>query len=615
MTPRFRIPVAAALVGGLSLLVVAAVGSVLWLSYASASSSTLDLLRDRAENGLELLESQVRGQLDPVQRAANGLLEMFSEGALDPNDAASVHAAFRGALSAIPQASAIVLITTDIGVTHVGRGDTTQDEIVAAGQALVSQAGMAGTDTHEGMATAVAHAATMAAAEWLPPLWVESAAQPALTLEAPVTAGGKYAGALFVVVQLGSLVEFLTKLEQQDNEHAFLLYDTENVLAHPHLLDVALMVQGQAVPLPVTQSFGDPALAGLRGAAPSAIDPGMDRSRGFSSVTVGDQVVMLRELAGYTRAPWQLGLTFAAADVNRPLADLRTTAGIGIAILAAAALAALLMGRAFAARIAAMSAVARKLARLDVAAVPEQADSRITEFAEAADAFNQMTAGLRWFETYVPKSLVLRLMSHAREVTRSQERTLTVMFTDIRGFSTLSQRLSAPDIATMLNRHFEVVSACIEAEGGTVDKFIGDSVMAFWGAPEAVPDHAARALRAGRAIAAAVKADNQRRRDAGEEPLFVRVGLHTGPVVVGNIGSKSRVNYTVVGDTVNAASRLESLAKDIRELKDSDADECTVLFSDATAEGLGAAFAMRSLGPHVLRGRAGTTEVFQLEAA
>jgi class 3 adenylate cyclase len=268
-----------------------------------------------------------------------------------------------------------------------------------------------------------------------------------------------------------------------------------------------------------------------------------------------------------------------------------------------------------------MSAVAAKLATLDVGGAQAQSDSRIREFADAASAFNAMTAGLRWFETYVPKTLVLRLMrqtalgASGADITASAERTLTVMFTDIRGFSTMAERMQASDIAALLNRHFEIVSACIEAEGGTVDKFIGDSVMAFWEAPEPVADHAARAVRAAAAIQAAVITENRARRARGDAPICIRVGLHSGPVVVGNIGSKSRVNYTVVGDTVNAASRLESLAKEIRVAADAEGVECTVLLSEATRVAAGGGFRLRSLGQHRLRGRSGTVEVFELAAA
>jgi len=207
----------------------------------------------------------------------------------------------------------------------------------------------------------------------------------------------------------------------------------------------------------------------------------------------------------------------------------------------------------------------------------------------------------------VPKTLVMRLRRDGESVTQSQDRVLTIMFTDIRGFSTLAEHSPAAEIAQMLNQHFEMLTRRIEAEGGTVDKFIGDSVMAFWGAPEPIPDHGARALAAAQAIQQAVREDSDKRRAAGQPVVAVRIGLHTGPVVVGNIGPRSRVNYTVVGDTVNTAARLEALAKEIGP-----EDDCVVLLSGETAAAAPEDIELEALGARAIRGRDGAVEVYRL---
>jgi class 3 adenylate cyclase len=180
----------------------------------------------------------------------------------------------------------------------------------------------------------------------------------------------------------------------------------------------------------------------------------------------------------------------------------------------------------------------------------------------------------------------------------------------------LAEDLTAEQTASLLNSHFELLSNCVEAEGGTVDKFIGDSLMAFWGAPEEVEDHAARALRAGAAIQEAIVSDNFKRVASDKQPVSVRVGIHTGKAIVGNIGSKSRVNYTVVGDTVNVASRLEQLSKDF-EIR----DQCVVLVSkesrDSGAEALGekSGITFSEIGDHNVRGRSKPVTVFRIYAA
>jgi class 3 adenylate cyclase len=230
----------------------------------------------------------------------------------------------------------------------------------------------------------------------------------------------------------------------------------------------------------------------------------------------------------------------------------------------------------------------------------------VREFDEAGQAFNQMMAGLRWFETYVPRRLVQRLMARRASADLvSEEREVTVMFTDLRGFTQTSEHLSAASVAAMINEHFAMLYRCIDAEDGTVDKYIGDGMMVFWGAPIEQPDHAARAWRAIRAMAAAVVGDNRRRRADGLMPFRLAIGAHAGPVVVGNIGPPGRVNYTVVGDAVNMASRLLDLAKE----QPTD-DDVVVLLSGTAAVKAGlASDQTRDLGWQTLRGRSGSIEV------
>jgi adenylate cyclase len=156
---------------------------------------------------------------------------------------------------------------------------------------------------------------------------------------------------------------------------------------------------------------------------------------------------------------------------------------------------------------------------------------------------------------------------------------VTVLFSDIRNFTTISEKLSAREVVEMLNAYFERVCTVLLAEGASIDKFIGDAVMAEFGTPLPQPDHAARALRAAVAlngVAAAFRAWMAARfPDRGLPDFAVGIGLHTGEAVVGNIGSKARMEYTAIGDTVNLASRLEGKTKDTN---------CTILASEATVE-------------------------------
>jgi class 3 adenylate cyclase len=136
------------------------------------------------------------------------------------------------------------------------------------------------------------------------------------------------------------------------------------------------------------------------------------------------------------------------------------------------------------------------------------------------------------------------------------------MFTDIVEFTPQAEDLPEQETAELLNHHFALLGACIDREEGVIDKYIGDSVMAVWGGISHDEDHAAGAIRAALAIARVIHEDNAMRLAAGKTPIRVRIGMHSGPVVVGNIGAPSRVNFTVVGDTVNVAQRFEQLGKE-----------------------------------------------------
>ena len=180
---------------------------------------------------------------------------------------------------------------------------------------------------------------------------------------------------------------------------------------------------------------------------------------------------------------------------------------------------------------------------------------------------------------------------------------MTVLFTDIVNFTGRTEGLGAGQTAEFLNHHLRLVTGCIEAEGGVVDKFIGDAVMALWNAIEDQAEHAARAVRAAAAIAVAIRDDNRGR----EQPVRVRIGVHSGPVVVGNIGTATRMNYTVVGDTVNVAQRVQAAAKEM--LPEA---EVAILLSAATARALPPDRRLAAMGSHRLRGHDAPIEIFAL---
>ncbi len=213
--------------------------------------------------------------------------------------------------------------------------------------------------------------------------------------------------------------------------------------------------------------------------------------------------------------------------------------------------------------------------------------SRLKEIAALRDGFETMKVGLRSFERYVPTDLVRELLSLGKEARIGGEiRHVTLMFCDLAGFTRMSESMGPAASTAMLADYFSLTERLISAHGGTVDKYLGDGVMAFWGAPRAHPESSKGACTAAPAMLRQVSLPGT--------TLKIRVGIAEGLALVGNIGTPTRLNYTAIGDPVNLASRLEGLAKYYG---------AGVLVSEAAAQSARGAFKLREVDRVIVLGR------------
>ncbi len=332
---------------------------------------------------------------------------------------------------------------------------------------------------------------------------------------------------------------------------------------------------------------------------------------GFHTVDLGDQeyVFLYRNVGSYAEKPLIVGTYFQSIDLLSEVYRLKWAVGFCFLISIVSALFAAYIGRQIARPVRRLAEGASRIYQLELASVKRIPKILFRELNNAAGSFNTMLEGLRWFERYVPKSLVKRLIQlHGREGVETMYRDVVILFTDIEHFTTLSEEMPAPLAAEMLSAHFTLVANCVEREGGTIDKYIGDSVMAMWGAPDQYDDAADRACRAAIEIRRNISIDNTQRHAKEAQPIRVRIGINAGRVVVGNIGSPGRINYIVVGDPVNIAQRLEELAKTVGTFK----DDVNILLSSNTKDAFTTKYRLEYHGVQEVHGRRGHVEVYGL---
>ncbi len=234
------------------------------------------------------------------------------------------------------------------------------------------------------------------------------------------------------------------------------------------------------------------------------------------------------------------------------------------------------------------------------------------EIGQLTEAFNEMAINLKEKEilkqalkSYIPSEILDKIKENPDMLTPGgASKYLTIIFTDIRGFTRLSEGASPTQVVEMLNEHLKAVSDIIIAHGGWVDKFMGDAVMAFFGAPIAREDDNLRAVRAAYEIQIAINQMSAVREKEGKPPVRIGIGINSGEAHVGIIGTRDKMDYTVIGDTVNVSQRLESIAKPGQ-----------ILISSRVATAIvHQAFELKSLPAVKVKGKEEAVEIFEVLA-
>lgn len=210
----------------------------------------------------------------------------------------------------------------------------------------------------------------------------------------------------------------------------------------------------------------------------------------------------------------------------------------------------------------------------------------------------------RAFSHYLSPAVMAQMLAHPERLKLGgEEKEMTVLFSDIRGFTTLAERMTPEALVTFINTYLTPMTEQVLAEGGTLDKYIGDALMAFWGAPIDQEDHALRACRTALRFLETLKALEPGWRAQGLPAFDIGVGINSGPMIVGNMGSDVRFDYTVMGDAVNLASRLEGTNKDYGT---------RVMISEVTFEQVKGRVRARRLGAVRVKGKRAPVRIYEL---
>jgi adenylate cyclase len=436
------------------------------------------------------------------------------------------------------------------------------------------------------------------------PVWTEYTEtplgiQPGIAISSKLTVYTRYLGVMMIGIDLDRLARFLTALKVTSHGRAFILAPGNKVLTASEIGDTA---------------GGWHDLTAIKDPLAGAIQRALKRDKFDTgsmaaprSVAVMGAMNDVEHYVTFTPLPfrhWVVATVIPAEDIlgDIPAATRRLYMLVIALVVAVSLIGAFVAHRLISRPIAGIAGQMQEIERFHLDKLAYR-PSRLRELDELSRTLRVMGTGLSAFRKYMPADLVEILIREGIEAKPGgRTQPLTVLFTDLAGFTGLSE--TKPDeIVEILGDHLDFMSRIVAAHAGTVDKFIGDSVMAFWNAPASNPQHALSACKAALACRAAFLQSAQGMQAMSLGKVGLRIGVNSGAALVGNIGSRDRLNYTAIGDVVNVASRLEALNK--RYGTD-------ILIGEATLAEAGDSLVVRRVDKVAVYGRRGGIQVYEL---
>ena len=600
MTTRFRLSIQTILLAGFCGLSAVGTGLALVLGLSIAVKNTSELWTESIEASVDQMATEVETRLRTIEqraRYAAARVQDGSVGVLQPVPE-TTELFFRTLLETTPGVLEIALITTEgwyqgwtRGHAETVREDWSQNTEVLKGH------GAPDGDRKTG---------------WGPPLWIAHLDAAAIAYETPLYGPQGYIGYLRYALSLSDISRSLTRID----ENAFILFGRDEVLAHAMMIDrrpideatvpSAVSIDRARSALIALTELGDPILEQIWNTEDLDFGVGDEiKGEGFGggSISIGDGefAFVHRTLDDLGTKPLTIGAYFDAQEADTVFDRMGAAAVAGTVVIIVAVGLGLFVARAIGRPIRALATASSVVEAGTFDQVPQLPRSRVWELDKAVSSFEDMVHGLeereiirRTLGRYVPSSIAEQLIKDDGSL-EAIEANATILFSDIVGFTTLTEQLGAVRIVEVLNAYFSRMTQIIEAEGGVIAQFHGDAILAIFNVPIEAPDHAERACRA------AVKMRKSALSETfADQPISSRIGINTGSVIAGAVGAEGRLSYTVYGDAVNRAARVEVLNKDTKT---------TILITEATALNV-RSLALKLVGKLNVRGQSEPVTVY-----
>ncbi len=618
-----KVSIKTVLLFGVTGLIATLVSTIMFSMYWRSEEILQRLVGDIMENISQFTIDKTEKFLTPAMEAADLVRKLTSDDVIKSSDKQHLATFFYNQLTIYPQFAGIFLGEPDGEFTYVNRnasvvqgGYRTKVIDMATGEKTVTliygdhefkeqERQLDPEDNYDPRkrpwyTSAVAKKGTI----WTDPYIFFTSQNPGITAaRSAYDANGHFIGVVGIDIEIGELSTFISQLKIGKTGRALIIDDTGTLIAFPDVSQMKLKEEGQKTRLAKITELGDSASKYAFASLVKLTGGYQIESKTFTTFNYQekDYYAMFRPFKNH-EWPWTIGIYIPEDDY---LAEIKENQVFNVLIAFGITLVAILLVIWFSTKVVTPLVMLKNeseaIKRLELDS-PFLLKTIFSEIQETSDSFSQMKAGLKAFERYVPKKLVRSIISDEK-IPDGEIHDLAVLFTDIVNFVSISEATEPNDLVQFLNEYLEEVSTIIKEHDGMIDKYIGDATMAFWGTPFGANDPAFLSCQAALAIQKRVTELNLTWSQQNRPMFQTRVGISYGKVIVGNIGSSERISYTVIGDKVNLANRLEEVNKNYGS---------TIILDEETYSQIRHRLVARRLDHIQVRGKQEFTTIYEL---